>query len=244
MAREATLYCPSSWFITRGDLPPDHPELAGCAMWNGLEQSGNWPSARSCASFASGSGRFPSFSPRNSHHLRLDWLPIYGLLKELAMHQSAHSRHRVFGRRLPEPGVPLETPCEENRTIGLSNGESCDKSGSSGTNNLVATASDGREDAKGSSEAPNLEFDGALTADHPPLSEAATSTVAPSLFSETDVECPLCCRLLYTPITTRCGTLPLSSASCEPTRERHHKTLPLHASHSYFSVQNPLLPLF
>lgn len=128
------------------------------------------------------------------------------------MHQSAHSRHRALGRRLPEPGVPLEPSCEESRAIGASTHETCDTSTSSGSSTPVVAPSEARVDASGSSEVKIIKFDPAPGPKIAPLSEAATSPAQPSLFAETDVECPLCCRLLFTPITTRCGTLHQVSA--------------------------------
>lgn len=144
-------------------------------------------------------------------HSGLDWLLSAHLLEDLIMHQSAHSRHRALGRRLPEPGVPLEAACEESRAIGAPTHETCENSSSSGSNTPVVATSEPRADASGSSEGKIHDFDPAPGPKLAPLSEAATSTPQPSLFAEADVECPLCCRLLFTPITTRCGTLHLAS---------------------------------
>lgn len=150
-----------------------------------------------------------------SLHLGLDRSPLFHPLEVFIMHQSAHSRHRALGRRLPEPGVPLEAAGEESRALGLSNVDSCDNSGISGSNGASAKSSESRGDITSSSESPIIEFESGLGPKLAPLSDTSTVAVQPSLLAESDVECPLCCRLLFTPITTRCGMLQLLKACCE-----------------------------
>jgi hypothetical protein len=122
------------------------------------------------------------------------------------MYQGVHSRYRSSIRWAAEAAVPIETLETERRALEPYETES---------SGLIAR--DGQAVGHHSDSEGVFELEPSLgctrsnlaqpmaTEPSPALTPSSPLNAFPQLFTESDLECPLCCRLLYLPITTRCG---------------------------------------
>lgn len=133
------------------------------------------------------------------------------------MYHAAHSRYRADNRWPTGPGVPLVHISDERVVATASRGDSSDVSSSD-----VETLD--REidiDTSGSESDISEDVLGEMESDEAPnsLSSSPSSSSAPPL-SESDLECSLCYRLLYLPITTSCGPSSLLTPREMPNSKR------------------------
>lgn len=123
------------------------------------------------------------------------------------MHSVVFSRHRTSLRWPIQVGVPAEDLTNEVAGIGafeLSSSELSDSDDTMDYNDdmpVGSLSSDGPAISTRSDLAQEVSQPSSLLA-----SLASPVQRFPQLLSESDLECPLCCRLLYQPVTTSCGT--------------------------------------
>ena len=130
------------------------------------------------------------------------------------MHTSVVSRHRIGSRWSTERGVPelpdLKRPSNPDLPS-LSGGFEAPSNEMSDSDDTIGyneehNANSLIEELPTSSKRNDLTQEEQISSSTSPTAPSPSSSPS-SLRSltETDLECPLCCRLLYQPVTTRCG---------------------------------------
>lgn len=123
------------------------------------------------------------------------------------MYHGVHSRHRPSVRWAVEAGVPIGTSDSERWPVEASEKKSSGSVAADGLKSVNKTDLQIPFPIEPTLDCTRRDLaQEATETSLPTLAPASPLVAFPQLFSESDLECPLCCRLLYQPITTRCGT--------------------------------------